>query len=165
MELLNDPPRDAAAARRELEEAGYKGERIVLLEPTDIGNLRALAAVAADALKRIGMNVDVHSMGWNALVQRRFREEPVEQGGWSIFCTFWNGLDQFSLGGRKLRSYSGRLPLICMAWRYDQDQRCNDRPQRPNQANRKSHRIVRCREHAVRISQNDTQVNSDHVKE
>lgn len=108
MEALNDPPRDAAAARQELEAAGYKGERVVLLEPTDISNLRAIAAVAADSLKRMGMNVDVHSMGWNGLVQRRFREEPVDQGGWSVFCTFWNGLDQFSPAGHAFLRGTGR---------------------------------------------------------
>ncbi len=107
-EMLANPPADAAAARRELEAAGYRGERVVVLEPTDIGNLRAIAAVTGDLLRRIGMNVDVQSMGWNALVQRRFREEPVEQGGWSVFATFWNGLDQFSPAGHAFLRGNGR---------------------------------------------------------
>ncbi len=92
-------PRDPERARRALAEAGYRGEPVVVLQPTDIANLRAIGAVSVDMLKRIGMNVDVQSMGWNALVQRRFKTEPVEQGGWSVFSTFWSGLDQFSPAG------------------------------------------------------------------
>jgi len=92
-------PRDPARARRLLAEAGYRGEKVVVLGPTDIANLRAIAEVSADTLRRIGMNVDYESMGWNALVQRRFKTEPVEQGGWSVFATFWSGLDQFSPAG------------------------------------------------------------------
>ena len=80
----------------------------MLLEPSDIGNLRALAAVCGDLMRRVGFNVDVQSMGWNALVQRRFREEPVEQGGWSVFCTFWNGLDQFSPAGHAFLRANGK---------------------------------------------------------
>lgn len=50
-EWLANPPADAAAARRELEAAGYRGERVVVLEPTAIGNLRAIAAVTGDLLR------------------------------------------------------------------------------------------------------------------
>jgi peptide/nickel transport system substrate-binding protein len=92
-------PRDLARARRALEQAGYRGEKVVVLAPTDIANLRAIGEVSADLLRRVGMNVDYQSMGWNALVQRRFRQEPVEQGGWSVFSTFWGGLDQISPAG------------------------------------------------------------------
>ena len=107
-EMLANPPRDAAAMRRELEAAGYRGERVVLLEPTDLSNMRAIAAVSADLFRRMGFNLDVHSMGWNGLVTRRFREEPVEQGGWSVFNTFWNGLDQFSPAGHVYLRANGR---------------------------------------------------------
>jgi peptide/nickel transport system substrate-binding protein len=92
-------PRDPERARRALADAGYRGEPVVVLHPTDIANLRALGEVSADMLRRIGMTVDVQAMGWNALVQRRFKTEPVEQGGWSIFSTFWSGLDEFSPAG------------------------------------------------------------------
>jgi peptide/nickel transport system substrate-binding protein len=108
MEMLANPPRDGAAARRELEAAGYKGEKVVLLLPTDIANLRALGAMCGDLMKRIGMNVDIQSMGWNTLVQRRFKQDPVDAGGWSVFCTFWNGLDQFSPAGHAFLRGNGQ---------------------------------------------------------
>jgi peptide/nickel transport system substrate-binding protein len=108
MDMLANPPKDGAAARRELEAAGYRGEKVVLLLPTDIANLRALGAMAGDLMKRIGMNVDIQSMGWNTLVQRRFKQDPVEGGGWSVFCTFWNGLDQFSPAGHAFLRGNGQ---------------------------------------------------------
>jgi hypothetical protein len=38
-------PRDLAKAKRLIEEAGYHGERVVLLEPTDSAQVHALALV------------------------------------------------------------------------------------------------------------------------
>jgi len=48
----------------------------------------------ADLLARAGFNVDYQVLDWGTVVQRRTRKEPVGQGGWSIFGTFWAGLDQ-----------------------------------------------------------------------
>ncbi|WP_159993089.1 ABC transporter substrate-binding protein [Roseomonas sp. 18066] len=87
-------PRDLAAAKRALAEAGYTGQRIVVLAPTDLPTLKALADVAADLLQRIGFNVDYQALDWGSTLSRINRPEPVEQGGWSVFCTFWSGLDQ-----------------------------------------------------------------------
>jgi peptide/nickel transport system substrate-binding protein len=87
-------PRDLAKVKREIEAAGYKGEKIVLLGPTDIPSAKALADITGDLLKRLGLNVDYQAMDWATLVQRRAKKEPVEQGGWSIYHTSWSGVDQ-----------------------------------------------------------------------
>jgi peptide/nickel transport system substrate-binding protein len=86
-------PRDPEAAKRALAAAGYRGEKVVILSPTDFPTLNALSEVTADTLRRIGMNVDLQSMDWGTLVQRRAKREAPDQGGWSIFCTTWEGLD------------------------------------------------------------------------
>lgn len=86
-------PRDPEAARRALAAAGYKGEKVVILSPTDFPTLNALSEVAGDTLRRIGMTVDLQAMDWGTLVQRRAKREAPEQGGWNIFCTTWEGLD------------------------------------------------------------------------
>jgi len=91
--------RDVAKVKRELEAAGYKGEKVVVLTPTDIASAKALADITADMLRHIGMNVDAQTMDWASLVQRRAKMEPVEQGGWSIFHTSWSGLDQINPAG------------------------------------------------------------------
>jgi len=87
-------PRDPARSRRELLAAGYKGERVALIVPTDFPNLKAMADVGADMLKSIGMNVDYQATDWGTLLTRRAKKEPVDQGGWSAFFTFGAGLDQ-----------------------------------------------------------------------
>jgi peptide/nickel transport system substrate-binding protein len=88
--------RDLAKAKREIEAAGYKGEKIVLLGPTDIASAKALADITGDLLKKLGLNVDDQAMDWATLVQRRAKKEPVDQGGWSLYHTSWSGIDQMN---------------------------------------------------------------------
>jgi len=86
-------PRDPEAARRALAAAGYRNQKVVILSPSDFPTLNALSEVAADTLRRIGMNVDLQVMDWGTLVQRRAKRDAPDQGGWNIFCTTWEGLD------------------------------------------------------------------------
>jgi peptide/nickel transport system substrate-binding protein len=86
-------PRDLARSKRELEAAGYNGERVVLLMPNDIPSVAALAEVTAELFRKLGMNLDGQSMDWGTAVQRRTNQGPPDQGGWSVFQTSWSGLD------------------------------------------------------------------------
>jgi peptide/nickel transport system substrate-binding protein len=95
MENLTSP-RDLEAVKKELADAGYKGEKVVLLAPQDIPSTKAIAEVSFDLFKRIGLNVEAQAMDWATLVQRRTKQEPVDQGGWSVFHTSWGGVDQFN---------------------------------------------------------------------
>ena len=92
-------PRDVDRVKRDLAAAGYKGERVVLLAATDFPVLKAMSDVAADALKRCGMNVDYVATDWGTVVTRRASKEPVSKGGWSAFCTAWAGADQINPAG------------------------------------------------------------------
>jgi peptide/nickel transport system substrate-binding protein len=94
MAALNSP-RDLAAVGKAIATAGYNNERTVLLIPSDLPTLKALGDVGADLLKRIGMNVDAQYADWGSVLQRIVKTEPVEQGGWSLFHTYWSGLDEF----------------------------------------------------------------------
>ena len=87
-------PRSADAAKKALEQAGYKGERVVLLGPGDVPYARNLADVTADLFGRLGINLDYQVIDWGTLVQRRAKTDKVEQGGWSVFQTNWPGPDQ-----------------------------------------------------------------------
>ncbi|HEX5325322.1 MAG TPA: ABC transporter substrate-binding protein [Acetobacteraceae bacterium] len=91
IQLLTDP-RDYAAVHRALDAAGYAGEAVVLLAPTDIQSATALAQVAADTLHKAGMTVDYQAMDWATLVQRRALDKPPAQGGWNVFGTYFPGL-------------------------------------------------------------------------
>ncbi len=78
---------DLDEARRLLKAAGYDGQRVVIISPTDYPQIGPLGQVTADRLKRIGMNVDLQEMDWGSVTQRRTSREPVDKGGWSIFHT------------------------------------------------------------------------------
>jgi peptide/nickel transport system substrate-binding protein len=89
-------PRDLDRARREVAASGYKDERIVLPVPVDFPVLKALGDVGADVFQKIGLNVDYQASDWGTVLQRLAKTEPVEQGGWSAFHTYWSGLDQLN---------------------------------------------------------------------
>ncbi len=89
-------PRDWDRSRQALKAAGYQGETVALIVPTDFPNLKALADVGADMLRRIGMTVDYQAMDWGTLLTRRAKKDPVAQGGWSLFFTFSSGTDQMT---------------------------------------------------------------------
>lgn len=99
--------RDYDAAKRALAAAGYKGERVVLMGASDLANLKALGDVSADMLQRAGFNVDYQVSDWGSVVQRRAKRDPVEQGGWSAFGTFWAGLDQANPAGHSFLRATG----------------------------------------------------------
>jgi peptide/nickel transport system substrate-binding protein len=69
------------------DEAGYHGERLVLLHAIDQPFYNAACLVVADSLSRVGVNVDDQAMDWGTLLQRRNSKEPVDKGGWSLFCS------------------------------------------------------------------------------
>ena len=92
LEVLTGP-RSLPAAQAALRASGYDGRRVVVLQPSDFPTLSALSEVAADTLRKVGFAVDLQAMDWGTLVQRRASREPVERGGWNLFCTTWEGLD------------------------------------------------------------------------
>jgi peptide/nickel transport system substrate-binding protein len=101
-------PRDLDAVKRALSTAGYNGEKIVVLTPTDIASARALADITSDLLHRLGMNVEAPAMDWATLVQRRVKTDPVAQGGWRIFHTSWSGMDMLNPAGHVFLRGNGR---------------------------------------------------------
>ncbi|MGA2080138.1 MAG: ABC transporter substrate-binding protein [Holophaga sp.] len=85
-----------AKAKQLFQEAGYKGEKVVVLVPSDPPVQAAAAMVTVQNLKKIGINVDAQAMDWSTLLARRAKKEPVDQGGWSIFHTYSVGFDVMS---------------------------------------------------------------------
>lgn len=83
-------------ARRLLKDSGYDGKPVVILLPGDAPALNKLPAVYGQLLKQVGFNVDVQTTDWATLVTRRTKKDPVENGGWNAFITFWGGVDASS---------------------------------------------------------------------
>lgn len=102
-----------ARAKALLKESGYDGSKVVILHPTDLPILASLASVTAQALKSIGMNVEIQSMDWATLLSRYSKKDGVAQGGWSIFQTGFSSLDLMNpitnpnLDGRGEAGYVG----------------------------------------------------------
>jgi peptide/nickel transport system substrate-binding protein len=80
------------AAKRLFQEAGYKGEPIVLLNTTDSPISSAAALVTAQLMRDAGLNVDVKSMDWAAVVARRPNKGKPSEGGWNIFFSSQSGM-------------------------------------------------------------------------
>lgn len=85
--------RDYDRAKRDLHAAGYKGETVALLVPTDYPALKSASEVAASVMTRSGMNVEYQATDWGTVVQRRTSRNPPAQGGWNAFCTSLSGND------------------------------------------------------------------------
>ena len=106
-------PGDVAAARAMLQAAGYSGQPVVLLGASDLPPLGDFAELAADAMRRIGMNVELVTTDWGTVTQRRAKKDPVAQGGWSAFVSNVNGpaimnpAVNFLIRGQPGRSYFG----------------------------------------------------------
>jgi peptide/nickel transport system substrate-binding protein len=98
---------DIAAIKRDLEQAGYRGERIVFLSPTDVPRINAIAEVGVDMLRKIGMNVDEISTDWGTTVQRSVSRQNLDKGGWSAFVAFSGGYDMSSPGTHQLLRGNG----------------------------------------------------------
>jgi len=78
-------PRDYKAVRQALAQAGYNGEPIVVVAPTDVQPIRALSLVGTDQLRRAGMNVDLHEIEQAASVRRRQNQAAPDKGGWNAY--------------------------------------------------------------------------------
>ena len=85
--------KDVEKAKALLEEAGYDGTPVIIMQPTDIPITNAASLVTAQLLREAGVNVQLEAMDWSTLTSRRAMREPPGEGGWHIFHTWWIGGD------------------------------------------------------------------------
>lgn len=76
---------DPQRAKQLFAEAGYHGEKLVVLHPTDIPDMDVATQVTVQNLRKIGVNVDMQSMAFGTMLGRRQKKDPPDQGGWNIF--------------------------------------------------------------------------------
>jgi peptide/nickel transport system substrate-binding protein len=79
--------KSTAEVKAMLEDAGYHGERLVMLHTTDQPFYNSASLVVADALSRVGMQIDDQAMDWGTVLQRRASKQPLDKGGWSLFVS------------------------------------------------------------------------------
>lgn len=78
---------DPEKARQLFKEAGYAGEKVVILQPTNFPIFANAAQLLAATLRKIEVNAELAPSDWGGLVARRAKKDPVEEGGWSIFMS------------------------------------------------------------------------------
>ena len=109
------PRPDAGAERRPakpqamIKEAGYNGQKAVVINPTDFATIGPLGDITYDMLKKIGINAELQATDWGSVVQRRDTKEPVEKGGWSVFHTWFTG--GFIINPVVTAPFRGRAPM------------------------------------------------------
>jgi peptide/nickel transport system substrate-binding protein len=109
---------DIALAKKMIAESGYKGEKILLMSPSDFPSIRQQSLVAEALLKGLGLNIEFASMDWGTMIARRNNNLDLpEKGGWSTYCTWWTGLS--------ISSPAVSLPL----WTNGADAKAGWRPQ------------------------------------
>jgi peptide/nickel transport system substrate-binding protein len=89
-------PRDIERVQADIRAAGYSGEPVAVLIPSDVAYLKALAEVGADMLQKCGFVIDRRVSDWGSILQRRASKAPIDKGGWSVFCSTLAGLDMSS---------------------------------------------------------------------
>ena len=77
--------------KRELEKAGYKGERIVVLGTSGSGYIPVLSQIGADTLRRAGMNVDLQLSDYATMARRMLKTDAPDQGGWNVYFSIAEG--------------------------------------------------------------------------
>ncbi len=79
--------------KRNLEAAGYKGEKVVLAVPTDLTGLNAMSEVAGDMFRRVGLNLDYQASDWGSVATRVMNNrDGLDKGGWSAWCNYIPGI-------------------------------------------------------------------------
>ena len=84
---------DPKKAAQLLKEAGYNGQPVVLMRPTDLATIAKLPLVAKQQLEAAGFKVDLQQMDWSTLLARRARRDAPDKGGWNAFMTSWTSGD------------------------------------------------------------------------
>ncbi|MEJ0016301.1 MAG: ABC transporter substrate-binding protein [Acetobacteraceae bacterium] len=111
MEVLNGP-RDLAKVKRDLAAAGYNGEKIVFLVPTDLPAINAMSEVAAEVFHKLGMNLDYQALDWATVAQRLLSQEPLDKGGWSLNANYGPGFAAMSPAAHSFLRGLGRQSLF-----------------------------------------------------
>ena len=87
---------DIDKARAMLAASGYNGDKVVILNPTDVPYVGRQGDVTFDLLRRMGMNVEMAASDSGTVVMRRNSREPVEKGGWSIIHIYAPSINRYT---------------------------------------------------------------------
>jgi len=111
MEALTSP-RSLDRVKRALEEAGYKGEKVVFIVPSDLPALNAMSEITADMFRRTGINLDYQPLDWGTVLPRLSSRNAPDKGGWSVWCNYLPGVVAVNPAGNSfMRGIGQRGPV------------------------------------------------------
>ncbi|KAA2214006.1 ABC transporter substrate-binding protein [Teichococcus oryzae] len=102
-----DGSRSIEASQKALKDAGYKGETVLLMAPSDFPVINAMSEVIADLFRRLGIKVDYQVMDWGSMLRRMANRETPEKGGYNAFCTYSAGVTQLNPSAHNFLRGSG----------------------------------------------------------
>lgn len=91
LEVMDGAP-DYDQVKRNLDAAGYRGERIVFVVPADNAKLNTMSEIAGDMFRRSGVNLDYQTGDWGTIAARINNRGSLDQGGWSVWCNTIPGI-------------------------------------------------------------------------
>ncbi|WP_207537527.1 ABC transporter substrate-binding protein [Sabulicella rubraurantiaca] len=80
-------PQAMDRARAALREAGYNGEPIVHINPTDFPAVTQQGRVTVEVMRALGLNMQPVESDWASILARRANRNPPSQGGWHLHNT------------------------------------------------------------------------------
>jgi peptide/nickel transport system substrate-binding protein len=63
-----------------------------MVAPSDLPAIMAMSQVMQDQLSKMGLNIDFQVMDWGTMISRIAKRDPVDRGGWNLYCVTWAGL-------------------------------------------------------------------------
>ncbi|MFT3761506.1 MAG: ABC transporter substrate-binding protein [Pseudoxanthomonas sp.] len=81
------------AARKLLQEAGYDGTPVVILDTPEVRVQNKTAPMISALLRLAGFKTKLMPLDWASWLQKRTSMLPPDKGGWSIFVAGWSPLD------------------------------------------------------------------------
>jgi peptide/nickel transport system substrate-binding protein len=91
IEVLSRSP-DYDRVKRDLAEAGYRGEPIVVLGAAGNSYIPLISQVGADQLRKAGMNVDFQVTDTGTMFRRYLNRDTPDKGGWNVVFSIIDGL-------------------------------------------------------------------------
>ncbi|AMJ59751.1 ABC transporter substrate-binding protein [Bosea sp. PAMC 26642] len=106
MAALNGP-RNLDAARKAIKDAGYNGEKVLLMAPGDFPVIGQMSEVAGDLFRKLGFNVEYAVLDWGSMLRRMGNRELPDKGGYSAFCTYSAGVTHLNPAAHNFLRGSG----------------------------------------------------------
>ncbi|EHH04189.1 family 5 extracellular solute-binding protein [Mesorhizobium amorphae CCNWGS0123] len=98
---------DPEKAKQLFKEAGYAGEKVVIIQATDVPFTNNATQLLAATLRKIGVNAELLPLDSAARSARYRNKGPIESGGWSIFMTFESDYERGDAAGNPTLNANG----------------------------------------------------------